>query len=568
MREMFGMRRRIVFQIVVAGLMVGSIYNSCTPSHDGSGGGSFAVLQSLTFAPCSFVDEQDLFSKTYWPFTRTQCASCHVEGGKGKGVIASGSVAAAFSAFSFAGYDNVNRHALDPGHHYPYSGSQNQESIDLLNRQWPMGLENIAACKGGAVGPDPTTGIDESTRIETIYKGINAPADGTPTSVVFDLSKELNDKNGTVVLPQVGSALLKINVKRKVLGMGLYYEFYDPSLTAAGTDVRIKSLLIKINGKLVGAQTTFRYVDSGVYAGQTEFLAPGAMIIDGTVAATDAVAISIGSLEPVVLPPPPPKPTVSFSQLTYSVCETASVTDLSICRSGKNGQPGPGGLSSYGNAYVGLTVRLDSPSVSFVTVSLRINEANVPANLLASNRKSMTISFNGVTQIVDRWDWDYMIPSLNVYFQPGETTKFVTMVLSNDQRFEDDEEVKVSIASAANANIDGLKGSTVVQIVDDDPAESPLAMKFSSLMQPGGILYDNCLECHNSNDNRGGYNLSDYDLMIFSDVLRPSVPMQSLMYVRMNSVAPGIDPMPLQGLLSTTDRGKVEQWIQNGARNN
>jgi hypothetical protein len=201
-----------------------------------------------------------------------------------------------------------------------------------------------------------------------------------------------------------------------------------------------------------------------------------------------------------------------------------------------------------------------------VTVTVALVTTGIPAAEQALNKRSMNINFNNNPLVIDRWNWDFSVDTLAVVFAPGETRKSLVFKLSNDQRDEPNERIGMNISSVVNATKSGTAGAATLTIIDDDGPANPEVPTFSSLMQNGGILFQNCLECHNSVDNRGGYNLSDYDLMIENGVLVP-YDVNSKMFLRMNAVVPGLRPMPLGGLLREEIRFQVENWILNGAKN-
>lgn len=542
------MRKPVLLMSIIGGLMVAIVFNNCASEHSGQGN-EFLLKSEVAFLPCAFTDEMDLYAQTFHPFVTQNCASCHVEGGEGKGAFASAGLQVAYNAFSVVGYDLVSSNATNSGHKPPYTGPQHNTLVSLLRTQWEKGLENIAICKsgGGAVDPSP---VDETNRLETRSQGINAPENGSFVKLTWNLSTEIIERGG-ITLPTVPGSTLSVDVRRLLLGPKPVYEISSPTLHAGSTDVKIFSLLIKINGKLVPNQTTFRFVDESIYSGDDLRLAPGSMVVDGAIAPTDVISLSIGTLAAVVLPPPPPKPMVQFAQTTYSTLERVNP---SVTTSSQN--------------YVSISLVLSTSSEKYVTATVGI----VSSQTTATPRRSETISFDGNDLVVDRWNWDYAFDTLAVVFAPGETQKNLNLKLSHDQRFESDERIQLVISSAVNA--DRSPTQATLTILDDDAPNNTGAPTFTSLMTGGqdirqvsnGILRRNCLECHNSVDNRGGYNLSDYDLMIENGVLIPG-DVNSKMFQRMNAIVPGLRPMPLGGLLSTPDRQRVQNWILNGAKN-
>lgn len=533
--------------ILVGGAMVGIFFNNCSPQHNAQTTDGFSLAEGQSIGACAFKDEMDLYSKSYWGFLTNHCSACHVEGGQGKGTFASSGLQVAYNAFTVVGYEMISDYAVNPGHKPPYTGTQNSDDIDLLKQQWVKGLENITACKNGTT-PVDLTPTDESLRLETRSLGVNA-VDATPVTITWDLNADFLVKAG-VTIPTLPGATLSLNVKKATLGAKPVYEISLPRIKAGASDVKVRSVLVKLNGKLIPNQTTFRYVDEGVYAGSTVVLAPGAMVVDGVISPTDVISLSIGDLATVTLPPPPVKPVVGFTATSMSVSETVNASAKT---------------SSQNLLMVNLTLSIPNPD-QYVTATVGVVTTGIAANQLATNRRSMTVNFDGTDKVIDHWDWDYSIDSLAVVFAPGETSKSLIIKISKDDRDEADELLRLKVTSAVNATISTTLNTETITILDNDGPNTSGAPSFSSLMQSGGVLYSNCLECHNSIDNRGGYNLSDYDLMIENGVLVPGNT-NSKMFQRMNSVTPGLRPMPLGGLLDTTLRRQVENWILGGAKN-
>ncbi|MBX7231881.1 MAG: hypothetical protein K1X29_07320 [Bdellovibrionales bacterium] len=556
------MRWYVLPLILFGGMIAGIFFNNCSSQHSELLSQS-AVSEESSLVPCSYKDEMDLFSQTYHKFTTSKCAGCHVEGGVGKGAFASSGLMVAYNSFVFVGYEKLSGYAIDSSHNPPYTGIDNIEKINLLRKQWVQGLENISLCEGG-YSTNPTT-INESDRLELKSKPmypLKALKEGEVKTFSWSLShleSDLIQKDNTIALPQLGDAKFMVDIKRTKFGGKSYYVFYKPRLVTDTVDIYIKSILIKLNGRLISLQTTFKYIDAFVRKQTTSpvVLAPGAMIADEVIIDTDLVSISIGTLEEALnLPPPEPPSLVRFSKSDIQIKET-------IVASSDN--------SSNQNL---LAVELQlSParSADYVTATVAIENTNdVNAAL---NRRSMKIVVNNKIVEVDRWDWDYQVDTLAVVFAPGETKKNLIFKISNDQRIEPRETINLKITSVTNAVINQTDNSdkAVITIIDDDAPNVEGVPTFSSLMQPGGVLFENCFKCHNSVDNRGGYNLSDYDLMIANKVLIPS-DVTSKMFVRMNAEISGLRSMPLLdngtgSLLEPTLRKKVEVWIKGGARN-
>lgn len=556
------MRKHVAFLGIISGLAVALLFNNCSPQHvNDSQADGFSLAQEITFTACAFKDDMDLFTKTYQPFLTQHCSSCHVQGGQGKGAFASSGALVSYNAFNVVGYEMIGDFATNDAHKPPYTGAQNGSAIALLENQWIAGLENIASCAGNGGISLPV--IDESQRLETFSKGINAPETGAPVTLTWTLPNDINDKNGTVTVPAVGGSVLSISVRKTTVGGKPMYEINQPTLRAIGTDILIQSIIVKLNGVAVPGQTTFRYIDEGVRMSDPTgtMLSPGAMLVSGVITPYDILSLSIGTLQPVVLPPRPVLPVASFSQTALSTSETISV---------------PAGKPTSSNQnYLDIKVFLDKPYLEgYVTATIGVVTTG-PAVGRATNRATTVetnLAFDDRDLIIDRWDWDYSTESSAVVFDAGVTVATIRIKVANDQRDEPDETIKLTIRSIVNATKNPALSDLTITIADDDAAPNPVIPTFSQLMRQGpsegsgGVLFDYCLRCHNTVDNRGGYNLTDYDLMINNGVLVPG-DNQSMMFRRMNEDIPGLRTMPLDGLLPSAKRREVEMWILNGAKN-
>lgn len=555
--------RLTAFWGITAGLMVAVLFNNCSPEHSGEGlsamGSNF--LSEVSFAPCSFKDEQELYAKTYHSFLMTNCSSCHVEGGQGKGAFASSNLTTAYNAFSVVGdqlvasYEKVSKFAVDQGHKPPSTGAQHTAAIDRLKTQWIAGLDNIQLCQsssGTVTQPPPT---DEMLRLKTRSKGINVPPRGSFSTVTWDLSKDILAKaDGS--LPSFPGVTLEVKVEQTVLGTQSVYIVYDPTLKAGSKDIKIRDIRVILNGRPFWDATTFSHVDNGVYAGTSQVLTPGSMVVNSAVSGLDVIAVSVGGLEEVVLPPAPVLPEVAFAQTSSSVSEPVDTGGL---------EPGTHQME----------VRLNTASSRPVTVIVGLDSAynsSLAASARAMDRKDpeFRIRPEGMNDAVpvDRWDWDFQVNSYTLVFEPGEVSKQFSIRIARDERDEANEQVRFGISSAVNAKLGSQASHTTTILDNDNPPLDPELPRFSTLMQKGGILEAQCFRCHNSVSNNGGYSLSDYELMRTKGVLVPGSA-SSWMFRRMNEKIDGFAPMPVDGLLSVDDRKKVELWITSGqARNN
>lgn len=171
----------------------------------------------------------------------------------------------------------------------------------------------------------------------------------------------------------------------------------------------------------------------------------------------------------------------------------------------------------------------------------------------------------------NRYDWDFKLENTSFVYFPGESKKTFRVYFSQDIRKEGTRLLTLQLSIGTS----GVSAGAISEVhyifdklVNPDP---PFGVAtFTELMNPmSGILGTRCLECHNSTKLEGGYDMSNYALMIQKGVLIPNDP-NSKMYMRMNpnNNQQNLRPMPLNGFLETQLTREVERWILNGALNN
>lgn len=526
------MKGRVLAVIAIIGVLP-LFYNNCSPSHDNSEG---AGSQSKN--GCS--DMSELFSRTYHPFVKQHCATCHVPGGLGKGTFADSNLTVAWRSFEVTGFSKVSEYAVNPSHQSPYTGPQHEAEVSQLRETWVKGIEEAERnCKDG-VPIDETE--DKGPRIRTKSKGINANfATGQAVTLTWGLDRELIADDG-ITLPTLPGALFEVKVSvQDVLGIKSYL-ISEPRIRGSSVDIAVKSIRFTVNGKSLSGNLTFNAVNEAIRAGTNVLLSAGTNVAPIKVSYSDVIAVSFGSLEIPSEPIPPPSagPQVAFSVAASSVVESA-------------------GLAT-------VRVNLSQPSAKYVTVTIRVNGQTTSSALCCidnfTNEEQESISIN-------RFDWDYKVKTYSVVIPPGETFKNFEIDIANDQRDEGASETLVldlDSIGTVNAVLGSVTRHTLTLQDDDDPYAGA-ALTMTQLLRPGGILYVNCLGCHNSVDNEGGYDITDWQSLIDNRILIP-YDVNSKAFVRMNSKLAGLPPMPFTGLLETEKRRAVQDWIMAGAQNN
>lgn len=216
------------------------------------------------------------YNEGWYPFLKTTCATCHVEGGAGLGSFGSSDIATSFAAFSASGSSKVGFMATNPQHKPPYTGAQNQPAVDRMSSAWQTSEKEFLAC----VSKSQNGGVDESlltspksapviygcTDIVTggVVTGANCPT--TTLTWNLNLASDL-DATMTRGLP----TLISINVKlltavQDVLGVKKNvvkgYIFSNPvmQMQTSTDQVLVEGLFFYINGQPITSQTTFTSV--------------------------------------------------------------------------------------------------------------------------------------------------------------------------------------------------------------------------------------------------------------------------------------------------------------------
>jgi len=159
----------------------------------------------------------------------------------------------------------------------------------------------------------------------------------------------------------------------------------------------------------------------------------------------------------------------------------------------------------------------------------------------------------------------------NILFLPGEQEKTLTIKISKDIRKEATRVLTLRLNTGSTTFISGPNDQLTLIFDKTTNPNPPLGtLTFNQLMNPTtGYLGSRCLNCHNSTQRAGGYDMSDYDLMVSRRVLVPGSPLSSEMFTRLNPpLNQNIQRMPIDGPLELYKSSAIENWILNGALNN
>lgn len=532
-------------------------FNNCSSSSDMSYNENPESLSSssLNMKDICTQTELDLFSQGFHPFFTTNCSHCHVSG-PGKGTFAHPDASLAFDSFQSMGMSTITSMAVNDSHSYPYTGSHNITEINGLKQQWKLFQTEKAKCASAT----PTTNVvnDFNPKYKTIKK-LMPTITGTPSTITvngssinymkynsgvinFSLDQDLTPITSQELISTSG-AILSVTVSGYSTPSGATgYLIQMPKLKTGLTSLHFKGLHVLINGQPVSYTYTFQHIDQLVYKQMESMLSGGSMLVLGPMYPDDELSLTIGDIEIVDIPAPPPPPILAFDSPSTTILKTQlgfSVTPfkLGVVRTGDSSTPVSVSVTAEGNETL--------PNIAKKTTD-------------STGRH--------------RFDWDYKFnTSTDITFLPGETIKYVEIIFSDDLRDEPDKTLTLKLTNPFGATL-GSVTSSVISLPDYNDPPTDL-VTFSQLMTPGGILEMNCVRCHNSIDRQGGYDMTDYNEMVQKGVIVPGdlTPNNHKMYRRMNPDAPGagsVTPMPLDGFLTQDLTLIVEAWIKAGAKNN
>lgn len=521
-------------------------------------------------------DLKVLYQTGYYQFARANCVLCH-DTGPGKGRIASANINDAFYDFSQVGYAKVSDNAISSSHNPPYTGPQHVQTINQLRIEWQQGLTEYSKCSGTAP-PEGQQNWEDLMSLQTSSKVVPKVngADmnfGQSGTLTWSINTEISAITNSAVLPNLPGASFSIQIgKYKTAGGQPYYTFSQPRLASAGVDVLIKKLQVKVNGRLLNYPTTFRYVEMGIRAGSAmnnpaSLISTGSLVAPGILSSQDQISVSFESIAQTVLPPPAPPVIVTFSGAPHRWTNASTdFVDVTLQLSRAPDAPATVTISAdttpiCGNQSAFVDVNAcDTALSTFICAS-----AGCPSTRTLGRARSV------VGTNYNRFDWDFRFNATSIVFGLGETQKTVRIFFSRDIRKENNRLFTLQI-DANLVNAQRGPQSKINFVIDKMSNPTPPAgvPTFSQLMQSGGVLGFNCVKCHNSKDLNGGYDMTNYALMISRGVVIPNNA-NSLMFGRMNPSSPAYlfsSPMPIEGALPVEFRREVETWILNGAANN
>lgn len=533
---------------------------------------------------------RELFADGYYQFVRQNCTQCHATDSS-RPQFASPDVNWAYQVFQARGYQKVSSNAISPSHQPPSTGTQHTQTINELKLKWQQGVGEYNECKGL---PTETVSVDpkDILTVQTSDKKIPKLAVDAEAILTWDLTKDLSMLKPNMTLPNMGrTSSLQIKVtRRKTAGGQDYYAFHDPIIFNNATDVKVKTIYVKLNTRLVMYPSTFKFTNKDIYANSTNagenigLLSTGGMVAMGVISDLDFVNVAFETLEPQVLGPRPAPVTIGFTSIMGGKITSSIPANRDVAFEVSSNLPPDSPVvvsvepvnDAVCNASGDNAFTVSDTCMKPVYDYMKSQGLTDAANL--QFKKARNVSDGGD---FNRFDWDYKVitNSFNLYL--ADQRKNAVIRFSTDIRRETNRVLRLRVnVMSNNGKISTTNSDMYVVILKaNNPALANGEVAFSSLMRAGtGTLVLNCVKCHNSRDLNGGYDMTNFDLMvtkrvIIQDANNPDYAADnSKMFNRMNPDYPGnssLSPMPLDGFL-TQDAliDQVRQWIRSGAKNN
>lgn len=544
------------------------------------------------------------FYEGYYQMAVANCIQCHAVDDD-KPQFANPDANWAYDVFQTRGYSKISSNAISSTHNPPATGPHLTSEINDLKVKWKLAIDEYNSCKGL---PPVVEQVDprEIINLETERKTIGSLNVGGSIRMTWNVNSEIDILKTGAALPAVpGGAKFSIKITRRQTAAGTdYYTFTEPVIwDNVSSNVKVKTIYIKLNGRVMSYATTFKFVNKFIYMGQNlsdtapeaapsylsnGLVSAGGLMVMGAVSPTDYVNIAFEELRLANDAPPIPTPvTVGFaSNAVRFVNSTGTGLDanrrmrLRVQVNGNAEAPIVMSVNRINDALCNATAE-NSFVVNSTTCLPNIYNAlgaslqninNTRFNKARSRDDTIIIrNSNGDNIPVKIFDWDFKI--INPTFTLLGNNAFVDIEIefSGDIRRENNRVLRLQLESLSDFGT--IANGEVYVIIHKAENENALAageMTFSALMRTG-TLRVSCLECHNSTELNGGYDVSNYKLMVTNGVLDLVNPINSKMFNRMNPNYLGnetLAPMPRDGYLPDAEINPVRRWIQSGAKNN
>ncbi|MGE3756655.1 MAG: c-type cytochrome domain-containing protein [Pseudobdellovibrionaceae bacterium] len=517
-----------------------------------------------------------LFAAGYHTFLKTNCAFCH-NTGPGKGRFATDDVLTAYADFKTIGYSAISDKATSSSHNPPYTGPQHVQDVNDNRLAWTQGLNEYGKCKGIDIGMVQ----DPDALITLITKAVPIPTMNfdEEKTIAWNLQGDLSVyENRISSLPAIPGGRISVRISRRQTSGGeSYYRIRSPNLIGNTVDTQIKGLHFFLNGRLLKYPTTFNYVDIGIRAASSNtaasLISAGSLVAAGVFSDADTLSLALEELNPTTLPPPPPPLGIQFSGPTIMThLGEVGYIDIPVDLSADPLDLNMAEVSATSEALCGQDDGEKEILVNSTDCLPEVYTHLCPSGTCSVSDMNFKRARSTTGATYNRFDWDYKFPSTTLMFSGMERQKTIRIHLSDDRRKETNRILTVKLTSLS-PNLEVGSAQTVRILIPkiDNPLPTVGVPTFTELMDPNtGILGVNCYKCHNSSKLEGGYDMSNYALMIQRQILVPGST-DSKMFRRMNANDPNyenLQPMPLDGFLDEAYIRLVEKWILDGAKNN
>jgi hypothetical protein len=551
------------------------------------------------------------FYEGYYQMAVANCIQCHAVDND-KPQFAHPDANWAYEVFQTRGYTKISNNAISSTHNPPATGTHLATEINQLKAKWRLAVDDYNVCKKL---PPVVEQIDPRSVVnfQTTARTIGALAVGASTWKHWNINSEIQTLKQGVTLPVIpGGARFSIKITRRQTAAGTdYYTFTEPVIwDNTNRNVKIKTLYIKVNGRVMNYATTFKFINKFIYPGvnidensptpqnQIGYIrglaSAGALMVIGTTSPSDVVNIAFEELRDAPEAPALPSPvTVGFANTAVRFVNPTS-TGLDSDRKMRvrvqvNGNAeapvvmavnriNDSLCSAVGDAAFRVNTTSCLPNIYNALGASLQNTNNTIFNRARSRDDTITIRNDAGADIpVKIFDWDFKI--INPTFTLLGNNAFVDIEIefSGDIRRENNRVLRLQLESLSEFGTI-VNGEIFIIIHKADNPNALLAgeVTYSSLMRTG-TLRTYCMACHNSNSAQGGlqggYDITNYKLMTSANklVLDLNDPLNSKMFNRMTPNYPGnetLTPMPRSGFLEDRFIDPVRRWIQAGAKNN
>ncbi len=259
-------------------------FNNCAPTMTPYE--QVGLLSSASVAKLTACEEElfTVFTAKVSPFVKTNCSTCHADGGISGAFFSSADAKTGFFAFQNAGVDKWQQYAL--GNHQPgITGSQHTEVVNDAVTSWTQ-VEAGATCSN-----------ETPVSLAAVTTDKVMAATATNKVIVWELDTE-SDRMG-----EFKGARFSIGVRIVTMpnSMPAYYfslpQIRGPTDTTA-LGIAVRGLTIRINGVRYDLGTT--YVESSGYAAPNVVtnLSTATMIKQmPVISAADTIGIEFQSIE-------------------------------------------------------------------------------------------------------------------------------------------------------------------------------------------------------------------------------------------------------------------------------